>query len=111
MQEVPFDKQVVYCDIDGTLTNETEGYGNDIYAQRTPNRFLIDYINGMYDEGHDIILWTARHEEDTPITIKWLEYYGVKYHKLIMGKPHYDILIDDLTVHPLVLENVMRERK
>ncbi len=99
-QNMPFKAKEVYCDIDGTLTNETEGFGPSIYAQRTPKKYMIEYINHLFNKGHKITLWSARHLEDEEDTIIWLKKYGVKYHKLILGKPKYELLIDDLAINP-----------
>ena len=61
----------------------------------------INKINKLFDEGHKIVYWTAR---GTVTKIDWyditknqLDKWGCKYHKLIMGKPAYDLLICDKT--------------
>jgi hypothetical protein len=73
---------------------------------------MVDMINEMYEAGHEIIFWTSRGMSSLggnctkiegklrPITEKQLSDWGVKYHELWMCKPHYDLLIDDKTVHP-----------
>lgn len=86
----------IFFDIDGVITIETEGYSNMDYLSRTPNKQTIDLINVLYNKGEfKITLYTARHLEDRKITEYWLKENGVKYHELILGKPHYDVLIDD----------------
>ena len=79
-------------DIDGTLTEETEGWD---YANRTPNFKRIEGVNRLHAEGHHILLFTARFEEDREVTTFWLRKFGVRYHNLILGKPQYDFIIDD----------------
>ena len=86
-------------DIDGTLTNEIEGYSNEAYTNRTPKFDKIELVNRLYDFGHTIILFSSRHEEDRSITTKWLHKYGIKFHRLVLNKLHYDFLIDDRGVH------------
>jgi mannose-6-phosphate isomerase-like protein (cupin superfamily) len=84
-----------FIDLDNTLcfTN-----GND-YNSSKPIEERIRYVNKLKDEGNTITIWTARgsttgidHKE---LTIKQLEEWGVKYDNLLMGKPSYDIYIDD----------------
>ncbi len=98
-------KQNIFVDIDGTLTKET--YGWDDYSKRTPILPMIQLVNDLYRRGKTIVLWTARHIEDKAVTVEWLEKYDVRYHKLILGKPHYCILLDDLAVNAKdFLENI-----
>lgn len=50
-------------------------------------------------------MWTARGSLSNKcffsITQKQLENWGVKYHELRMGKPAYDLLIDDKTINSI----------
>lgn len=90
------EKKDIFFDIDGVITIETEGFSNALYLARTPNTTIIELINVLYSRGeHKITLYTARHLCDRTVTEYWLKLHGVKYHKLILGKPHYHILIDD----------------
>lgn len=82
----------IAVDIDGILTNETEGYD---YQNRTPNQENIDTVNRIYDHGHIVVLFTSRFGVDLHITKRWLKEHGVQYHKLILDKPQYDIFVDD----------------
>ena len=86
---------IIYVDIDGTIC-ETEGSD---YVNAKPREIQISKINGMYDEGNTIIYWTAR---GTVTQINWLDLtknqldnWGVKYHDVRVGKPQYDLWIDD----------------
>ena len=94
---------MIFVDIDGTLTNETEGYGEAVYAQRTPKQTVIDFVNRLYNKGETIIIWTARYEQDRKVTINWLRENGVKYHDLIFNKPKYKLFIDDLSMNPDII--------
>ena len=108
-QNLPFKAKEIYVDIDGVLTNETEGFGSAIYAERTPKQWLINHINNLHEKGHNITLWTARHLEDEKDTLSWLRKHNVKFHKLILGKPHYDLFIDDHCVHPENLKELLKK--
>ena len=61
-----------------------------------------DWIPGLYklfDEGNEIIIFTARGSTTnidwTKQTENQLSEWNVKYHKLLLGKPYADIYIDD----------------
>ena len=90
-------------DIDGVICTNT--WGN--YEKAEPILKNIKKINNLYEAGNTIILFTARYmgknnesidlayNEGYEFTKKQLERWGVKYHTLKMGKPTYDIIIDD----------------
>ena len=86
---------IIAVDIDGIITIETEGWGNEIYAKRTPNTATIKVIKNLRKDGHTITLFTARFTKDREATEKWLTEHGVEYDSLVMGKLQYDALIDD----------------
>jgi hypothetical protein len=86
----------IYCfDIDGTIFSTK---GSD-YPNSLPIQHRIDKVNELYLQGHEITLFTARgsttgidwHE----LTESQLERFGVRYHRLILGKPHADLYVDD----------------
>ena len=92
----------IYVDIDETICfyeNERE------YRLAIPHKNNISKINKLYDDGHEITYYTARGTIDKDklpyyrdITIKQLEQWEAKHHKLILGhKPAYDLLICDKT--------------
>jgi hypothetical protein len=90
-------------DIDGTICTISDGE----YNNAKPLQSRIDVVNQLYEEGHTIHFQTARgmgRTDNSPIyaerlfkklTEKQLADWGVKYHKLFMGKPAGDIYIDD----------------
>jgi len=53
----------------------------------------------MYEEGNTIVYWTARGTVSgidwKKVTLAQFEDWGVKYHDLKLGKPYYDLFIDD----------------
>ena len=55
----------------------------------------IKILNSYYDKGHEIHVWV----EDTSLflhnILKELEGWGCKFNYIKLGKPAYDILIDD----------------
>lgn len=83
-------------DIDNTICYQDfpSNYPNSIpYLDR------IAKVNKLFDEGHEIIYWTARGmvsgKDWRDLTLKQLSEWGCKYHELWMKKPAYDVWIDD----------------
>ena len=82
-------------DIDGVIARA----GGMNYDSAEPNFPMIQVINQLYEQGHEIVLFTARgyvtgidwHEVTEKQLIRW----GVKYHELYFGKPNADYYVDD----------------
>jgi hypothetical protein len=85
----------IVIDIDGILTEEVWYRGLETYVTRTPDVRNIKALNKLYFQGHNLILFTARYEEDRERTVQWLEKHSVYYHKLILGKERASVYIDD----------------
>jgi len=95
---------IIYVDIDETICY----YNNknkDIldYSKALPYKERIEKINTLYDEGNSIVYWTAR---GTTTGIKWFHItlqqlinWKCKFHELKMGKPAYDLFIDDKNIN------------
>ena len=91
----------IYVDIDNTICR-TEGTD---YKSAMPIKRNIEKINKLFDEGHEIIYWTARGSvsgvDHFELTKKQLTEWGCKYTSLRVGdKPHYDVWIDDKSINP-----------
>lgn len=87
---------MIYClDIDGTLCTNTDGD----YSKAQPFHEIIAQVNRLYDEGHRILLYTARGATTgidwREVTERQLEEWNMQYHALFMGKPTADVYIDD----------------
>lgn len=86
-------------DIDGTIFTATNGD----YRKAKPIQDRIDKLNALFDEGHEIVYWTARGATSglnwRLLTKNQLEIFGVKYTELRMKKEHYDVWIDDKAIH------------
>jgi mannose-6-phosphate isomerase-like protein (cupin superfamily) len=84
-----------FIDLDNTLCY-TE---NSNYIGCVPIYDRIKKVNALKEEGHYIVIWTARGAtsgiDHSVLTKKQLKDWGVKYDELMMNKPHYDIYIDD----------------
>ena len=103
-------KKIYAFDLDDTLCERDEGLehlGVDKYKHSRPLPKMINKVNELYDNGHTIYIYTARGmsqfngdvnkiiSELYVLTLDSLKEWGVKHHGLIMGKIHYDLLIDD----------------
>ena len=90
-------------DLDGTLCNNT--FGDYRLAKPHPER--IEFVNGLFEEGHYIVICTARgmgssNNNRRRAIRKWRKFtsdqlnkWGVMYHELHLGKPAGDIYVDD----------------
>ena len=83
----------IAVDIDGTICEERENWWE--YELCIPYPDAIDVINQLYYEGFTITYYTARHEEDRPVTVKWLNENGCLYHYLMMGKMRAKWYVDN----------------
>ncbi len=92
---------IIYIDIDNTIFNTS----NMEYGNSTPIIDNIKKVNKLYEEGHTIIMWTARgtlsNNNFFQITYDQLINFNVKFHELRMGKPAYDLLIDDKSINSI----------
>ena len=96
-------KKIICFDIDNVicLTKKSD------YKNSKPFKKVIKKINYLYDNGYFIKIFTSRfmgrNKENVMKTKKQgfrftknqLKKWDVKYDKLILGKPSYDIFIDD----------------
>jgi quercetin dioxygenase-like cupin family protein len=84
-----------YIDLDNTLclTNDSD------YERSSPILERIKYVNSLKESGNNVTIWTARGSKSgknyEDLTKKQLEKWNVQYDKLLLGKPSYDIYIDD----------------
>jgi capsule biosynthesis phosphatase len=76
------------------------------YKQSRPKKNIVKFINNLYDRGFYIKIFTARFmgryndikiakSKGYTLTQNQLKKWNLKYNELIMGKPSFDIYIDD----------------
>lgn len=89
-------KLKIVCDIDGIIAHKTLG---NKYDEATPISAHISILQKLHQQGHSIILYTARGyasgidwEETTKVQMKK---WGVPYDDIVFGKPDADFYIDD----------------
>jgi hypothetical protein len=91
---------IYIVDIDNTIClTRKDAEGRWDYLNSIPYKGRIERVNELYDEGNTIIYWTARGSGSgidwTELTKQQLDDWGCKYHEVKLGKPSYDIWIDD----------------
>ena len=96
-------KKIFAFDIDGVICKTVNGN----YEKALPNKSAINKINDLYSKGNRVIIFTARYmgrtNNDTERakklgyqkTLSQLKSWGLNFHELFMGKPSYDIFVDD----------------
>ncbi len=87
---------MIFCfDIDGTIC-DTDGLD---YMNARPMLDRIDTIRKLKDEGHRIVIFTARGagtgEDWYEQTVEQLADWGVPYDELRTDKPLADLYVDD----------------
>jgi histidinol phosphatase-like enzyme len=107
--------KIFAVDLDDTLCvrpKDLEHQGVKKYTYCEPLTENIQKINALYAAGNTIIIYTARgmsqfkgdiflvYSNLYHLTKQQLEQWGVKHHHLVMGKIHYDMLIDDKSMRP-----------
>ena len=113
--------KVIAFDLDDVLCyrDERAQVGKvEKYYSCKPYHKMIDIVNQCYDQGAYIVIYTARgmtsfagnphdiYNNLYEITKEQLIDWGVKHHKLAMGKLHYDLLIDDKATNSLDVTGV-----
>lgn len=96
---------IIFVDIDDTIF-KANGLN---YEKSEPIYERIEKINKLYDDGNEIIYWTARGTKTGKnwfeLTYNQLKNTGCKFTELRMGKPYYDLFIDDKNINSEVFFN------
>ena len=95
---------ILFVDLDNTICTTVDGDYEQSFVDPLVNQPVINKVNRIYDNGHTVIIWTAR---GTTTGISWLELtseqlqsWGVRYTELRIGKPEYTLFIDDKALTP-----------
>jgi len=94
--------QCYIIDIDNTICITYE----DDFINSIPLYNRIIKLNDLYELGHEINYWSSRGDPKwNEFTIRQLNWWGVKYDTLSVGKPHYDIMFDSRNADILDKDN------
>jgi hypothetical protein len=103
-------QKIIAFDLDDVICNrppQYENLGTSKYKYCQPDNNMIDIVNSLHDRGFRIKIYTARgmstfngdiklvYKNLFELTVSQLKLWNVKYDELVMGKAHYDVLIDD----------------
>ena len=95
-------------DLDGTICSEEKQFSRAIAR---PIEGAIDALRLIKNQGHTIIIYSARTWAEYEMTVDWLDRYGVSYDQLVLGKPQGDYWVDDralqFTNWETILEKVL----
>ncbi len=90
---------IYIIDIDNTICETVDKN----YEASIPYPKRIQRINELFDDGNTIIYWTARGSGSgldwSELTVSQLKKWGCKFHEVRLGKPSYDIWIDDKAIN------------
>lgn len=83
-------------------------FGDEMFLHFPIKNNAINVVNWLYDNGHTIIICTARdtnwHNNPEAYTLEWLKRNGLKYHKIYFGREdkekiceleNADVFVDD----------------
>lgn len=89
---------LIALDIDGVLCEDL----HDNFKEAKPYVEAIAYINKLHDEGHTIMIYTARGQKEDNLnalaeTREQLARWGVKY-DIIRVKQFFDIMVEDKAI-------------
>jgi hypothetical protein len=96
-------KKILCFDLDNTLCYTIKNN----YSYSKPIKKKIKFVNSLYAKGYFIKIFTSRYmgrssenilnakKKGYNLTIKQLKKWKLNYHKLIFGKPSYNIFVDD----------------
>jgi hypothetical protein len=95
--------KIICFDLDDTLCKTIKNN----YHKSIPIKKNITVLNKLYESGYEIKIFTSRFmgrskEKSSKakkmgynLTVRQLKKWNIKYHKLIFGKPSYDMIVDD----------------
>jgi len=111
----------ICLDLDGVIC-ELKKEGQE-YSDLNAIPGAREAINQLREDGHYIILYTARHMKTTKsniglvnaihglTTLKWLQDNGIGYDEIYFGKPWADIYVDDNAFRFASWEELMKGLK
>ena len=74
-------------DIDGTVGEDIPNEESHRFKDAYVYEGAVDWVNGLYEQGHTITFFTARESKDYQVTFDWLTQNGFQFHRLLMDKP------------------------
>jgi hypothetical protein len=97
-------RKVIAIDFDGTLTHLQDNYHNMEIHELRPNETIINYVRALHSEYHFIVIFTARLSHYREEIAAYLNFHKIPFDLIHTEKLRFDVLIDDRTLHPSLIE-------
>jgi len=89
--------KIFAVDLDGTLCNEQCWTPEEI-AVSTVNHRIAEKVEEAFRHGF-VVIYTARRDENIPVTLKWLRQNNIRYHAFSNIKIPADCYLDDKAIN------------
>ena len=86
----------IIIDLDGTICTEEKTFSRSLAKVKKGAK---EAIQKLFNEGHIIIIYSARTWMEYEMTYDWLRKNKIPFHQLILGKPIGDVWIDDRAIN------------
>lgn len=86
---------LVMIDLDGVICSEERTFERSLAEPMEGARQALATLKSM---GHTVVIYSARSWAEYKMTFDWLSRHGFEFDSLVMGKPNYDVFIDDRAV-------------
>ena len=87
--------KTIMVDLDGVLCSEEVFFDRPLAE---PIEGARESLQKLREDGHTIVIYTARTWGEYRVTQRWLADHGFEYDGLHMGKPVGDVWIDDRAI-------------
>lgn len=99
-------------DMDGVICTEEKTFERSLAK---PIHGACEAIALLREQGHQVVIYTARSWSELALTKSWLDKHGIEVDGIHMGKPVADRIIDDRAIHfngwPSALESLSKNSK
>lgn len=95
-------------DLDGTICTEEKTFSRSLAK---PKKDAVESIQNLKDQGHTIIIYTARSWNEYEMTKEWLKKNDISFDQLFMGKPIGDYWIDDRAIRFTTWKEIIKNIK
>ncbi len=97
---------VIMIDLDGVICTEEKTFERPL-AKPIPD--TAEALHLLRGQGHTVIIYTARSWAEYSMTVDWLHRHGIEYDALTMGKPIYDVWVDDRAIRFETWASLLRQ--
>jgi len=96
----------IFVDLDGTICTEERTFERPL-AKPIPG--ARENLQKLVDQGHTIVVYSARSWSELRVTEQWLKDHEIPFHSIHLGKPIADYWIDDRAIPFKNWEQVMAD--